>query len=153
MQRLFMADLLRREIQYVTRLADVLQREYQALQGRDAAQVEHCTAEKQNLCAHIEELGQQRTTLLSGMGYASSAAGVGAYLRTHAEENRLWQELLHLTAQCRRQNQINGSLVNAGRSHTRRILSILRGQPSDGELYGPAGDARRADDSQALATA
>lgn len=153
MQRLFMAELLRRQIQHVTRLADVLQREYLALQGRDAAQVEHCTAEKQSLCAEIDALEQQRGVLLAKSGYASNAAGLQAYLRNHVEEDRLWQELLRLTAQCRKQNQINGRLANASRGQVRRILAILRGQPANADLYGPGGEARAADDSQTLATA
>lgn len=50
------------------------------------------------------------------------------------------QRFTTLAEACRRQNQINGGMIETSLRHTQSLLRLLRGQPQDAALYSARGD-------------
>jgi flagellar biosynthesis/type III secretory pathway chaperone len=48
-------------------------------------------------------------------------------------------QLRTLAAECARQNEVNGGMVEAGLRHTQHVLAILHGQSPEAGLYSRAG--------------
>lgn len=139
-----MGVTLQHELQTVSRLMELLLQEHAALVAHDPGALEKAAHDKQQQLTKIESWEQERNQLLSRGGHPATQAGMEQYLKaqSHPQLDRLWQQLLSLSAQCHHQNQINGGIVETGRHHIQRALAILRGVSPDAELYGPAGKTR-----------
>ena len=150
-----MALLLNGEIETLSGLLDILQREYGALKTNDLAAIEHAITHKQQQLAQVQACEQRRHALLQAAGFSLDKQGMSNYLRNaaHAPSVQPWQLLLKLSSQCQKQNQINGGLVDISRRHAQHVVAILRGQTPEPDLYGPAGETRSAGTTQTLATA
>lgn len=136
-----MGVTLQHELQAVSRLMELLLQEHVALAAHDADALEKAVQDKQQQLSKIESWEQGRNQLLTQGGHPTTQAGMEQYLKAQSnlQLDRLWQQLLSLSAQCHHQNQINGGIVEAGRHHIQRALAILRGVSPAAELYGPAG--------------
>lgn len=136
-----MGVTLQHELQAVSRLMELLLQEQAALAAHDPGALEKAAHDKQQQLSKIESWEKERNQLLSRSGHPETQAGMEQYLKaqSHPQLDRLWQQLLSLSAQCHHQNQINGGIVETGRHHIQRALAVLRGVNPAAELYGPAG--------------
>ncbi len=101
-------------------LLTILQREHAALLSGDLEQIEQIVQEKRLAVAELESLGQD-------LGHGrNTAPAISPQLQT-------------IAAQCARQNQINGGMVEASLRHTQHVLAILHGQSPEAGLYSRAG--------------
>jgi len=107
-------------------LLAILRREHDALLNGDLDAVELLTREKQTALAEFEPL----------LRTLPATAG-----QTPAERV---QRFSALAAECRRQNEINGGMIEASLRHTQSLLRLLRGQPPQAALYSARG---KTDDS------
>ena len=114
-------------------LLGILQREHAALLAGDLEQIETVVQAKQTAIAQLEALARD-------VAHA-----------TPGSEHR--QQLEALTIECRRQNEINGGMVEASLRHTQRVLSILRGQNLENDLYSRAGNTLPGNHARPLAKA
>ncbi len=139
-----MGVTLQHEIEAVSRLMELLLREYEALAAHDSDALGKTVQDKQQQLSKIESWEQERTQLLISGGYPVTQQGMEHYLKAQNNPrlDRLWRQLLDLSGNCQHQNQVNGGIVEAGRHHIQRALAILRGVNPDAELYGPAGKTR-----------
>jgi flagellar biosynthesis/type III secretory pathway chaperone len=101
-------------------LLAILQREHAALLSGDLEQIEQIVQEKRTAVSELESL--------SRIQHHSSNA-------VHATDPRLQS----IAAECVRQNEINGGMVEAGLRHTQHVLAILHGQSPEAGLYSRAG--------------
>lgn len=101
-------------------LLAILQREHAALLSGDLEQIEQIVQEKRMAVGELESLGR--------IQHNNSNA-------VHASDPRLQG----IAAECVRQNEINGGMVEAGLRHTQHVLAILHGQSSEASLYSRAG--------------
>lgn len=114
-------------------LLNILQREHAALLAGDLEQIEAIVQAKQAAIAQLEALTREVAHAMSG------------------GEQR--HQLEALAIECRRQNEINGGMVEASLRHTQRMLSILRGQNLENDLYSRAGNALPGNHARPLAKA
>jgi len=101
-------------------LLAILKREHAALLCGDLELIERIVQEKRMAIAELESLG--RDPARGG----NSARVASPQLQTMA-------------AECARQNEINGGMVEASLRHTQHVLAILQGQPPEAGLYSRAG--------------
>lgn len=153
-----MKTLLEREIESASRLLAILQKEHSVLTNNDVAGLEKLVPEKQALVAMLEKLGRQRTQLLDAGGGGGNRQVLERYLQQCDSEARhplakLWDQLQALAGECQHQNEVNGGILEIGRRHVQRVLSILRGQANQAELYGPDGETTSNPLSQTLVKA
>jgi flagellar biosynthesis/type III secretory pathway chaperone len=102
-------------------LLALLRREYDALLIGDLAAIEGITRDKHTALAAFEEL---RCALPAAAGDASGESG---------------RRFAALARECRRQNEINGGMIEASLRHTQSLLRVLCGQPQDDALYSARG--------------
>lgn len=135
-----LAVRLRDELQAVERLNRLLTAEYDALKSRDLTGLEQVVAEKQGCLDHLRGLITHRLNDLKTLGVSADAQGLAAYLETlpapeRAKAGEIWAALTQATEQVHRQNEVNGTVIAASRSHIERTLAILRGRDSLDFLY------------------
>lgn len=121
--------LLAAEIEGARQLLGVLRREQQALTGQDPNSVEQTVADKRQAIAMLQQLAVRRHSLAGTLPNRGLPEAGGS---RHTELEQLLVEL-------RRQNEINGALVQRRLQHARQALAVLRGQSGQPGLYGPRG--------------
>lgn len=98
----------------------ILKREHKALLAGDLAGIEAIVPEKRAATARLEALA-----------HATASPANPPRLR-------------ELAIACRKQNEINGGMVAIGLQHTQRLLSLLRGQSPEEDLYTRSGQTSMA---------
>jgi flagellar biosynthesis/type III secretory pathway chaperone len=111
---------LDKQISCTQALLTSLQREHAALLSGDLEQIEQIVQEKRIAIAEIESFS--RTLRLDSHA-------------VHAKNPHLQA----IAAECARQNEINGGMVEASLRHTQHVLAILHGQSPEAGLYSRAG--------------
>lgn len=152
---LSLLEILQREVESGTQLLQVLHREHAALTANTPDILEHAARDKLHCLKQVEAIAAERTELLRAAGVIARAQDAAAYLSA-APDTRLamrWQQGQRILVECRRQNQINGSVIELSRRHTLRALSLLRGQAHDQPVYSASGETCALPPSQSLATA
>jgi len=134
-------ELLQQEINLSTQLLENLQLENQALGNNDLESVEEIASVKQQAIATLELLGRQRESLLKNAGFSNDKIGMETFIKQYLDLDHDWQQLMSTVSKCRRQNEINGIIINAASRNTRDALSILKGQQSNDKVrYGSKGE-------------
>ena len=139
-----LGSILKDEIEHVSLLKESLCAETKILEENDPQALNEITERKQWLVNTIAELDEKRSDLLRNAGYSADPAGTEAFISNLADTdsnmiNPLWQELLKLTADCQRQNIINGSIIGNSLRHFNQAIALLTGQDTNAETYSPSG--------------
>lgn len=145
-------EILQREIEHGTQLLHVLHREHAALTSNAPDMLEQAAHDKLLCLKQVEANAAARAEALQAAGAPARAAG--DYLRAHPDMRlgACWQQGQRILIECRRQNQINGSVIELSRRHTLRTLALLRGQSPDQPVYSASGETFAPPPSQSLAT-
>ena len=135
-----LATQLREELTTVETLLHLLQREYEALKTRDLPALERIVPEKQHCVDQLRDQIASRLDDLRTRGLSADTQGMADCLNQLAAAERtvatrLWTELELTAKQVRDQNDINGAVISAGRSHVERSLAILSGRDPLDFLY------------------
>lgn len=133
--------LLREELAAIEELRQWLQQEYDALRTRDAAALERIAGEKQISADRLRDLDAARTTYLREQGFTADRQGLQTCLK--AAPTREQRGILHKLAseferaieQARDQNEVNGAIIAASRSHVEQALAIISGRDPLEFLY------------------
>lgn len=148
--------LLDREIEEAGTLLAALRDEHEALQQHTTSVIDAALESKTQRLEQFERSENERRQLLASLRVPDNREAVGSYLaqqNEHADAlTQRWSRLLGVADECRRQNELNGSLVEIQRRHVQRALDILRGAPETA-TYGPTGATERRDGSHTLAKA
>jgi flagella synthesis protein FlgN len=131
-----MLSILGEQIRCAEAMLAALARENRALVDNNATELEAASSAKASLVEALESLESQRTQVT----FAADAAG-------SAE----WGQLRGLMAQCKEQNQRNGTLLKARAENIRIALRTLRG--GEPELYSQTGQTRVCNDARPLGSA
>ncbi len=131
-------------------LEPVLQRERDALAGRDPERLTGIVQDKLAQLKSLEPSVVARDRLLVAAGLAEGLDG-GSQLVTTLDDAALshdWSELVALAARVAELNDINAQLAAQGQRATRTALGILTGRPSSDDTYAdlrrkPAAAARQ----------
>ncbi len=142
---------------HLTALQETLQAEYQALSDNDRPGIEQAARDKSRLTASLDDLEQERATLLREAGLDLDRSGVMAYLGRQQNNStdpvaRIWQDIEQLSRDCEQQNRINGIIIEHNRKRTETALNILQGQTGNAELYSASGSTVSASNRQSIAT-
>lgn len=135
-------QLLRAELMGIEELRQWLQQEYDALRTRDVAALERLAGEKQASADHLRSLNHARADYLREQGFTADRQGLQACLNTAPtrEERAILQKLLvefeRAAEQAHDQNEINGAVIAASRSHVEQALTIISGREPLEFLYG-----------------
>jgi len=135
--------VLVQEVQCTGRLLECLEAERSALTRRDLDLLEKTTHGKIQYTRQLEELEQQRTTLVTDLGFVSGPDTVLDCFKSLPQADTLiqmWEQVLDNTEACKASNLTNGGILESGRQHVEQALSILRGQSGTPSLYDPNGD-------------
>ena len=135
--------ILTQEAHCSERLLACLQAERRALSQRDMDALQQTTQEKLQYTQQLEQLEQQRETLVSGLGFATDSVGLKQCFNSLPQSEdlkRLWQQVLRNIDGCRNGNLTNGSILETSRQHVEQALCILRGQSGTPAFYNPSGN-------------
>lgn len=126
-------------------LLQCLEDERTALAARNMDQVEQVTQRKIDLTRELEQLEQQRATLVTDLGYSNDLDGMAHCMGSQPNRQQLellWRQVLDNLQACRDGNLTNGGILELGRKQVEQALTILRGQQNATRLYDPEGGSR-----------
>ena len=150
--------LLRDIAEHLAQLMRTLESENTALANNDLDGIIQAANDKNRLFEFLEELENERHALLVAAGLDFDSTGIMAYLardsaRTRNEATAIWQQIETLTRQCRKQNQINGIILEKNRRRTEKALAILKGQTPQAATYTASGETCHSQSRNSLAKA
>jgi len=134
-------------VSYLEELRQILIAEYEALSNDDLDALLATAQTKHQLTDMLEQLEQERLTLLKHAGLDLQQTGLMAYFNQHAQTSgnddlaQLWQRIRTATRDCERLNQINGIIIEKQKRRTESTLALLKGQPTQTELYSSQGES------------
>lgn len=142
-------DLLNQAHEGLVQMADLLIEESQSLQTRDVESILSVASRKRNLADSLNELTARQRSLLEGLGFTADRSGMEDFLSQPGSEvddeslREKWQALLKITAECRYQNEVNGTYVGLLERYVEASLDLIAGSPSQTETYNPKGSRSR----------
>ena len=108
--------------------------------------------EKSALATRLATLESQRENRLHEAGFAAGSEGIDAWLAANAASTptsltstaipALWQQLIDLAAEAKRENETNGKLIAALTQQNQQALGILLGQSADTTTYNADGQQK-----------
>lgn len=150
--------LLRDIAEHLLQLSQTLENENAALIDNDLDRIVQATNDKNRLFEILEDLEKERHELLLAAGLDLDSSGIMAYLqrepsRANNKTTAIWQQIETLTRQCRKQNQVNGIILEKNRRRTEKALAILKGQRSQVGTYTASGETCHSQSRHSLAKA
>ncbi len=152
-------SLILRDISdHLVQLAATLESEYNALADNDLDTIIQAANDKNRLFEFLEDLEKERHALLLAAGLDFDSNGIMAYLQRGTSQIKnetaaIWQQIETLTHQCRKQNQINGIMLEKNRRRTEKALAILKGQTPQIATYTANGETCHSQQCHSLAKA
>lgn len=133
------------EAEAVRLFVDLLQREQNALKSAKTDELAELAEKKSQLGITLNQLADQRNTLLAASGLSNDRSGIDAWCAQHPAEkgaSAAWQSIVLLAGEARELNRLNGELIKIHMQYNAKALEALRGGQSALELYGPDGQAQ-----------
>lgn len=152
MHDITLLQLIEDDIPPTQELLDLLEKEAVALHGRDMPMLEHILARKQSLIVLLEQQGQRRKLLLTGLGLSPDRAGVQVLAAQSPNGEILLQQLdalSQLLDTCQKVNETNGRIIQMQQHTTANQIRILNGGDSP-SLYDSRGSTSPMAKPQAL---
>ncbi len=126
-QMTLLARLLEQEAQQLEAFAQMLEREWQALQGNDAEALASASEHKAQLAETLQHLERQKLRI------AASTVGGDEALQRQALQawqslpplNEHWQRIRTLGQQCRQANERNGVAIRERLQWVQQALTVL----------------------------
>ena len=133
--------LLCEELAAIEGLQQLLQQEYDALRTRDVTALEHIAGQKQISVDRLHSLDIARMAYLREQGFTADRQGLQTCLeaaptrKQHGILHKLASEFERAVEQARDQNEVNGAIIAASRSHVEQALAIVSGRDPLEFLY------------------
>ena len=143
--------LLEQTVIELQRFLAVIATERQALISGEINQLPAFAEEKSALATRLATLESQRDNRLHEAGFAAGREGIDAWLAANASTPTsltstaipaLWQQLIDLAAEAKRENETNGKLIAALTQQNQQALGILLGQSADTTTYNADGQQK-----------
>lgn len=153
------AKLLRQETALCSALITALNEERHALEKRDFDAFNQSVQDKQQCATDLDAVEKVLFQLLATAGFSENRSGFHQFLEVLQSEedplaiHALWDELHMLMTDCRKQNQINGQIINVSMVATQQTLNILNGRDLHSTTYDQSGKPTDIDGNHKLAIA
>ncbi|MDO9449138.1 MAG: flagellar protein FlgN [Rugosibacter sp.] len=143
--------LLEQTVAELQRFLAMIATERQALVSGDINQLSGIVEEKSALATRLASLEAQRENALHEAGFATGSEGVDGWLAANATTFALpattaipmvWQQLITLAAEAKRENEINGKLIGARMQQNQQALGLLLGESADTTTYDAGGQQK-----------
>lgn len=155
--------LLEQTVIELQRFLAVIATERQALISGEINQLPAFAEEKSALATRLATLESQRENRLHEAGFAAGREGIDAWLAANAASTptsltstaipALWQQLIDLAAEAKRENETNGKLIAALTQQNQQALGILLGQSTDTTTYNADGQQKSVTSRRPLGSA
>jgi len=135
--------ILEQELAALQRMASVLLGEKDALKQNDQENLLRHVEGKNALASEIDNLLYQCNQILRANGLAEGSPGLTQLKESMGATNPLaglMQSIESASDQCRKQNEINGKIVQQGSQELRSKIAILQGGAMDPDGYDSDGD-------------
>ncbi|WP_029135060.1 flagella synthesis protein FlgN [Sedimenticola selenatireducens] len=150
-----LSQIISTELNCAHSLAEILQREQNALKSHDPEQVLDISREKQQTVDQMQECGRQRDRLLTSLGVAGGSTGINKLIQTNSAATcaGLWRQLEAIAGKLREQNEINGGILALSQRHNKQALDLLCGRTDSRNTYGARGQHNQDQSGHSLAKA
>ncbi|MFL0803072.1 MAG: flagellar protein FlgN [Agarilytica sp.] len=124
-------------------LLELLEKEQDALQSRDADALASIIEQKLQPLTQLEESAKQRTSWANISEPEKFSEEWNAVLSKLATSNIKsdWETLKKLTKECQYKNEVNGKILTRQQQVYGRLLELMRGQTKAPTLYTATGAA------------
>ena len=130
-------NILDSEIIALGHLADIMNREFELLNKRDASAVENLLVKKQSTIDQIEKLTIEHGKILATENLSGPGGTMAEYINNLGHNNHQlsekWQQVVNKLEECKLLNTRNGNFINLSREFVVHALATLRGQTQTDE--------------------
>lgn len=147
-------EILSPTVEAARRLKSALEDERGALENEDMQALAAAGGRKRVHIGELEKLESRRRQLLEHYRHGDDLSSMRGFIESCDDNGVLsarWRELIEVLEQCRHLNTVNGTVVQARRHQVSEALSVVRGNDSDVEVYGPGGKTETTGRFRALA--
>lgn len=154
-----LGQLLEQQIRQVSALLEHISLERQSMENRQMDQMSEILDEKNNIIEKIEAVDQEYKTILTDAACTPDRNGMEHFIERFDQADQfglrlLWDKLYLLIGECRKQNQVNGGVVELNRIRLNQLLGLLRGAAAHSNNgYSASGKLKTGTDSLPLAKA
>ena len=125
-------SLLQKESSILEDLYAVLLQEFSALKERNSEAITLLAKEKDSLLNKLEKLDQERQLFLESNDQAS--------IPNNSDEiNHLKSEIERCLDKCKKQNNINGGIIEVSKLFNEKMIDIISGNTTKENTYGATG--------------
>ena len=132
---------LNHDLTTTSQLAELLERERQALETRNYDQFQHLIGEKNQLVSQLEANGKQRQQWIQSSGMSDERDALEQARQHNPALANLWETLADQWRQCQHNNAVNERVAQRTRLAVSQLLDTLRGQNGQQRLYTANGNA------------
>ena len=151
-------SLLEQTITELERFVEVIASERSSLISGDIDLLPSISEKKSALAARLANLESQRDSELRLAGFDKGREGVEAWLSSNLtgigqSTRKTWTKYLELATIAKRENEINGKLINASLQQNQKALATLMGESGDTATYGADGQTKTSASRRPLGSA
>ncbi|MCP3851982.1 MAG: flagellar protein FlgN [Gammaproteobacteria bacterium] len=124
--------ILKNELQSLKQVIFLLQTEHTAILERDIKSIDQLLDRKLMLLSQLEQLDKQRQNFFeqqSGITYSNT--NFSYFIQQHPSEDikSMWLSIKSKLPECKKQNEINGRMIDIQKENNDQILQLLTGRP------------------------
>ena len=133
--------LLQEDIQDLTRLSEILNKERTALKERSNTSIQTLASEKSTCIKSIEYRAKEKAMLFVDAGYQVKKGTFEKVISEIQDPSlqSLWRKVNIGLRFCQDQNTVNGKVVSHSLKRVNKLMDIIRGQHNKPNLYGSSG--------------
>ena len=149
---LLLENILAASLEKLQQLLQLLRIETEALKNNNIDELENITQEKVVLTEQIEKIEKQRIDFINQKSLDPDKPN--QWLKSKKLIS-LWQEMKNIATDSRKQNQVNGLVINGNRNRIKTQIEILNTSslPAADVAYSSSGESIQQRDSKTLALA
>jgi len=132
---------LSQDLSDLDKLTELLRSEKELLKTRDHEAIQRTAKHKSELVGQIEQRSKTKAKLIASSGLGIKPGHVEASLSKLGDSEliELWKASRSKMELCKERNQVNGSIISRSLQRTNKLMSIIRGQNRNENLYSQQG--------------
>ena len=124
--------ILEQENTCLSQIVHLLKIEHKAIIDRDTSTMGSLLDKKSPLLSKLEQLDKQRQGFyekINRLAYTNKNFTRYIELQSSERVSTHWKQIKQQLSQCKKQNELNGRMINLRKNNTEQILQILLGHP------------------------
>ncbi len=137
-----LTELLSKERNHAEQLVQILTDEHEVLRDGEPEALVKISGRKHALVEDLEEIGKRRTVMVHQAGFSEQRDNILQMLSKLGDDHPVqkeWRRLLNSLEECKRQNIVNGGVIELAFRRNSQALSLLRGDSPESTTYGKNG--------------